>query len=298
MTMTSLAFAMLVSVSLALTSPGKATHLGSQAQNNSVRALLERFSDGHRISDADQDAFHKFVSSHIYSGFGNYTLGVDSYVWRFHTSTTDCFLVLVNPQPIFTPSPAHSWMAMVREDGQILEQHDFDIGWRMYPKAASFGRQPWLSSNVIRVETKPGMTNNPATNIYIAFDGTQPIVVRLETSKGSLRHMPYFAPNWVVGPNYAPPTIKELEHKLNSGSEVHVLGALTWLNGHHSKSSANGKDSVHEEALSQDRYDLAIHSTRIASAVKALALSKNTYIRELAARIPLGKGNVGLDWDY
>ena len=71
--------------------------------------------------------------------------------------------------------------------------------------------------------------------------------MRIEDDKGAVRDMDYFAPNWVVGPDFSPPTVAGMEQVLRGSNEVKLLEALVWLSGDHTEASRNPEGYGHEE---------------------------------------------------
>jgi len=226
--------------------PGAATHARSahhhsQAKDQDIHTLLQRWSGGaiSRLPESDCKAFQSFVIKRLVTQDGSSSFplmpnmvtgsGRDAYVWSFPTIHSDWYLILLNINPGPVPCAEHAWIFLVDTNGAFLRHQDFDIGWRMGAKTASFGPSPWVSSNVLVQETRAVITSSPPLKISIAFDWLRPATVRVETLDGSLQKMPYWAPNFVVGPTYDPPTLASLEHILQSGTDVQQLEALTWL---------------------------------------------------------------------
>ena len=282
--------------------------VGVSTPDQQTRSLLHHWSGGNisRLSEPERKRFQSFVNTRLvkHEKLDYNTMLVplifenrgDAYVWPFLSGPSAGYLIVLNPTSTMVPSAAHAWIFVVNKDGGVLSRQDFDIGWRMEPKAASFETRPWLSSKVLVQEIQPGMTSAPPLKILIAFDGLRPVTIKVETLDGSLHRMEYWAPNFVVGPKYEPPTVTTLNRVLQSGTDVQQLEALTWLNGEHSRTSDNRPNYAHEDVTSQERFAAAIKSPRIASAVIALRGSKNPYIRDVATQIPLGKGIYTPPW--
>ena len=215
----------------------------------------------------------------------------DAYVWSFGSQASARYLILLNPHTGLTPSAEHAWAFVVDASGDVRNRSEFDIGWRMYSRHASYGTVDWLSTPVLVQEMEDGMNGQGPRKIYLGFDGQQPVVIRLEDASGNLHPMGYFAPNWVVGPKYDPPALGDLERVLMGENEIRRLEALLWLAGQHSRVSDNRAGYDHEAVAEQKRYAEAIDSPSIAKAIKQLRTDGNSYVRQLADEVPIGVGN-------
>jgi len=262
---------------------------------------LARWSSGaiSRLSKDEQSKFMVFVKSVLVSEvepkdvfcsprliFENHG---DAYVWQLGSGQG--YGVLLNPSPIMVPSAAHAWLFYVDKKGTVRMRSDFDIGDRSYAKHASYEMVSWLANPVVVQEIYGGWARNATRKIFIGFDGMRPTVVRLEDEHGHLRPMDYYAPNWVVGPKFNPPTVEGLVTVLKGDNDVKRLEALVWLADFHSRVSHNKKGWDHEATVEERLYLKAIKSPDIADAIKQLRESSNTYVSKLAFRVPIGVGN-------
>jgi hypothetical protein len=217
----------------------------------------------------------------------------DAYVWPFRSGPVAGYIVLLNPRTGMVPSAEHAWLFVGNRHGRVLKRYDFDIGWRMYAKRASYKSVEWLSTLVLVQEMEVGMNGDGPRKIYIGFDGLRPAVIRLEDASGHLKPMDYFAPNWVVGPKYRVPSIKELESVLLADNEVRRLEALIWLAGRHGNVSRKGVDRSQEVKDEQVLYARSIKHKSIVEAIKLLRHHRNPYVSKLAQRVPIGTGLFG-----
>jgi len=208
-----------------------------------------------------------------------------AYVWRFGSAADHRFLILLNPHTGMVPSAEHAWLFNVTAKGSVLKRYEFDTGWRMHASGATYGKVSWLCSPVLVQRMREGMNGGGPRAIYIGFDGDRPAVVRLEDESGAQRAMDYFAPNWVVGPPYSPPSVAGMEKILMGSNEVKLLESLVWLSGSHQDISSNRADVSHEDISSEIRYAECVRSPTIVRAIKSLLLSKNPYVRQLAKGI-------------
>ncbi len=228
----------------------------------------------------DDGVEHYFIGrSLIFENHGS------DYVWKFDSATESQFLVFLNPHTLVVPSSEHAWLYIVNAAGDPLVQSDFDTGYRMCSAGARYSNVDWLKNPVLIQEMRVGMNGGGPRKIFIAFDGNRPAVVRIEDEKGAIKPMPYFAPNWVVGPKFSPPSVGEPDGALTGHNEVKCLEALVWLWGRHQRASANQPDHAHEELSEEQRFADCMKSPEIRGHIRSLRMSTHSYVAQLAEMI-------------
>ena len=208
-----------------------------------------------------------------------------AYVWRFGAATESQFLVFLNPHTDVVPSSEHAWLYIVNAAGDPLVKSDFDTGYRMLSTAAGYSKVDWLNNPVLIQEMRVGMNGDGPRKIFIAFDGNRPAVVRIEDENGASKPMPNFAPNWVVGPRFSPPSVEELDGALTGPNELKCLEALVWLSGRHQRASANQPGYAHEELSEEQRFADCMKSLTVRDHIRNLRKSANTYVAHLAEMV-------------
>ena len=261
---------------------------------------LARWSGGNlrRLAKSEQTRFTAYVRGTLvredshrgFEGDPSWALDSDSsgdaYVWRYLQSKSPEYLVLINPHGYVHPSAEHGWLFFVDSRGSIIRKDDFDIGYRMYSRAATYETVSWLSFPVLvqRMEVTSG-GQGPA-KIYIAFDGRRPAVVGVDDENGAIRSMDYFAPNWVVGPAYYPRTVVEVERYLTGRNEVKRFEALVWLLGNH-KNEFPRPGSENRRSETEIRWEKAHRYPPIVQAVQKLRFDENAWVRLTAQLVPI-----------
>ena len=216
------------------------------------------------------------------------TLGGRAYVFRFVGEPKNAFLVYLNPGSFAQPSSQLASLFVVSGDGKLLGRSDFDAGYRLIGTGATYERVSWLSTPVLVQELRTGLPEVGGPKLYIGFDGVRPAVVRLEGRTGNLRRMQYYAPSYVVGPPYRPPSASEMERILRGKNEVKRLEGLIWLTGDHQDASTNEEGYVNEDMSDEGAYAAIAAAPSIVRAVNELAKSPNPYVCQLAQSIAGG----------
>lgn len=209
------------------------------------------------------------------------------FVWQFSERSKSTFLVYLCTDGPVTPSASSGWTFILNQQGKILDHAKFDLGWRMYPKAAQFVKVNWLSSQVIVQEMVPEVHGDGPRKVFIAFDQTEPVLVRIEDENGKLYRMNHFASNWIVGPLIRNRSKIRLLNALNGKNEARRLEALIWMGGRHIEEDRGSPDRQKGEDF--ELVQRLLKDADVRAELLRLRGDKNSYVRELAKLVPIGK---------